>query len=249
LDINPGFAEACYNLANTLAGQRRFDEAIVQYQEALKLRPNFLEARSNFANMLLDHGRAGEAVVQFQKLLEIKPDLAEADYSLGVALADCGRFDEAIAHYQKAVAVKPNYVDAHYNLAAALAARARFSEAVTHYHRAVELEPDSADARNNLARLLATCPEASIRNGAEAVALAQRAVELSGGRDPIMLDTLAAAYAEAGRFADALQTARQAVDLAARQNKAAVANSIQAKIPLYEAGTPFRQTPQLPATK
>jgi Flp pilus assembly protein TadD len=91
-----------------------------------------------------------------------------------------------------------------------------------------------------MAYMLATNPNASIRNGAEAVTLAKRAVELSGGREPAFLDTLAAAYAEAGQFTDAVRTARQAADLAAQQNKAALAESLRGKIPLYEAGTPFR---------
>ena len=95
---------------------------------------------------------------------------------------------------------------------------------------------------NNLAWLLATCPEASVRNGAEAVELARRAVQLSGGREPAILGTLAAAYAEAGRFPEAVQTARKALKLATQQNQHATAEAIQAKIPLYEAGTPFRQT-------
>ena len=94
---------------------------------------------------------------------------------------------------------------------------------------------------NNLAWVLATCREASVRNGAEAIELARRAVELSGGRVPAILGTLAAAYAEAGRFPEAVQTARKALELATQQNKQALAKSIKAKILLYEAGTPFRE--------
>ena len=94
--------------------------------------------------------------------------------------------------------------------------------------------------------MLATCPEASVRNGAEAVELAQRAVQLSDGRVPAILGTLAAAYAEAGRFPEAVQTARKALDLATQRNELALAEEIKAKIPLYEAGTPFRE-PQQPS--
>ena len=96
---------------------------------------------------------------------------------------------------------------------------------------------------NDTAWLLATNPNASVRNGAEAVELAQRAIELSSGQEPAILGTLAAAYAEAGRFAEAVQTARKALELATQQNKPALAESIRAKIRLYEAGKPFRQSP------
>ena len=100
---------------------------------------------------------------------------------------------------------------------------------------------------NDTAWLLATNPNVSVRNGREAVELAQRAVKLSGGREPAILGTLAAAYAETGRFTEAVQTARKAVDLARQQNQQALAESIQAKIRLYEAGKAFRESPSSPA--
>jgi tetratricopeptide (TPR) repeat protein len=98
-----------------------------------------------------------------------------------------------------------------------------------------------------LAWLRATCPEAPVRNGAEAVALAQRAVQLLGGSNADCLDTLAAAYAEAGHFTEAEQTARKALDLATQQKKRALAESIEAKIRLYAAGIPFHESPSSPA--
>jgi len=92
--------------------------------------------------------------------------------------------------------------------------------------------------------LLATSPDAAVRNGADAVAYAQRAVELSKGNEPAILGTLAAAYAEAGQFSEAVQTARRAAALALQQNKRPMAESINATIRLYEANTPFRESRQ-----
>ena len=109
--------------------------------------------------------------------------------------------------------------------------------------RLIRACPKDAALLNDTAWILATSPEASLRNGVEAVELAQRAVELSGGQEPAILDTLAAAYAEAGRFAEAVQTAQKAAKLATQQNKQALAESIKARIRLYEAETPFRATP------
>jgi len=114
---------------------------------------------------------------------------------------------------------------------------------MAHYRKALEIRRDFAEAMNHLARLLAVCPEASLRNGAEAVELAQRVDELTGGRQAEVLDTLAAAYAEAGRFQEALATARKALELATQQNKQALADALRTRIILYEAGKPFRQTP------
>ncbi len=104
--------------------------------------------------------------------------------------------------------------------------------------------PDDVALLNDTAWVLATNPNASIRNGAEAVELAERAVQLSDGREPAVLGTLAAAYAETGRFPEAVQTARKALDLARQQNNQSLAESNRAKIPLYEAGTPFRDIKQ-----
>ena len=92
--------------------------------------------------------------------------------------------------------------------------------------------------------MLATNPNASIRNGAEAVELAQRAVQLSDGREPAILGTLAAAYAEAGRFAEAVKTAEQALALASSQNNAALADTLRTRIKLYQSNSPYRELQQ-----
>ena len=117
-------------------------------------------------------------------------------------------------------------------------------EAVAHYQKALELQPKNAITCKNLAWMLATCPEASVRNGARAVELAERAVWLSGGSDPIFVGTLAAAYAEAGRFPEAIVTAQHAQQLAAAQNKTRLVDALQAQIGLYQAGAPFREAGQ-----
>ena len=123
----------------------------------------------------------------------------------------------------------------------ALQGQGKIAEAVVQWREAVRLQPKQIAFANNLAWVLATCPDAAVRDGAEAVQLAQRAVQLSGGQEPAILGTLAAAYAEAGRFPEAVQTARNALDLATQQNQQALADALRAKIALYEAGRPYRQ--------
>ena len=113
-------------------------------------------------------------------------------------------------------------------------------KALAERRESLRSRPDDVALLNDTAWALATNPNASIRNGAEAVELAQRAAQLSDRREPAILGTLAAAYAEAGRFSEAVQTARQALELATQQNNQSLAESLKAKIPLYEAGTPFR---------
>ena len=105
----------------------------------------------------------------------------------------------------------PDFTHAHYQLGLLLQNRGEFAAAVTQFQKVLELDPKHVTAQNNLAWLLATCPDSSVRNGEKAVEVAQQAVQLSMGRSPEILDTLAAAYAEAGRFPEAVETANRAL--------------------------------------
>ena len=121
-----------------------------------------------------------------------------------------------------------------------LYAQGRTAEALAHWRDGLQLQPNDPPALRRVAWVLATSPDAAIRDGAEAVAFAVRALELSGGKDAQVLDTLAAAYAEKGQFADAALTARRAQARAAQENQPALAHDIGVRIALYEAGQPFR---------
>jgi tetratricopeptide (TPR) repeat protein len=113
-------------------------------------------------------------------------------------------------------------------------------EAIAHYQTSLEIQPQNAITCKNLAWILATCPEASVRNGAKAVELAEQAARLSGSPDPIFIGTLAAAYAEAGRFPEAVATAERAQQLAAAQKNTTLVNTLRGQMGLYQAGAPFR---------
>ncbi len=246
LEIKPYYAEAHYNLGLALAGRGQIDEAIGHYRKALQIKPDYAQAHYSLGNALIGCGQVEEAMVQYRKALEIRPDYAEAHSSLGVALAGCGRLDEAVAHYRKALEINPDDVEAHYNLGTALIGRGQVDEAILHYRKVLKIKPDDVGALNNIAWLRATHSDPKFRDGAEAVRLARRAAELTPN-DPNTLSTLAAAYAEAMRFTEAVQTARKALDLATRQNNPALVKSIQVRMRLYETGKPFHETPSPPA--
>jgi Flp pilus assembly protein TadD len=114
-------------------------------------------------------------------------------------------------------------------------------EAIFHYQQALEMGPQDSAARNNMAWILATSSDASIRDGAKAVDLAQRAVQLSSGRDPSFLRTLAASYAESRRFPEAILTAERGAETANAQGKSALANAIEGDITLYRVNSPLRK--------
>ena len=141
--------------------------------------------------------------------MKLKPDFAAAYCEMGSALAHRGRLKEALPPLRKALELKPDLVTAYDELGVVLSGLGRHEEALRQYRKALQLKPDDASAHNHLAWLLATCPQASLRNGAEAIEQAQRADRLCGGTRPDVLDSLAAGYAEAGWFPEAVATARE----------------------------------------
>ena len=244
LEIEPDCAEAHGNLGLALAGQGRMDEAIVHLRKTTELNPQTAECHYNLANALAKLGQFDEMVAEYRKAMEIKPDFADAHNNLGIALGKCGRFDEATAHFQRALKLKPDYTDARNNLDLARSQREAVLKALAGRRELLRSRPEDVALLNDTAWALATNPNASVRNGAEAVELAQRAVQLSGGREPAVLGTLAAAYAEAGRFLEAVKTGEQALALAGSQNNAALTDALQTRIKLYRADSPCRDSQQ-----
>jgi protein O-mannosyl-transferase len=240
-ELKPDFAEAHSNLGFALARRGRLDEAAAQCRKALEIKPDCADAYNNFGFALEKGGRFDEAIPKFNKALELNPDFAGAHNNLGAALVALGRLDEAIIQFQMVLKTKPDHSDARNNLAIVQSQREELRKMLAGRRESLRSRPDDLALLNDTAWMLATNPNASIRNGAEAVELAERAVQLSGGREPAVLGTLAAAYAEAGRFSEAVDMARKASERAAEQNNQSLAESIKAKISLYEARTPLRE--------
>jgi tetratricopeptide (TPR) repeat protein len=243
LTIDPKFAEVENNLGILLTKQGKPSEAIEHYQKAIELKPTRAEFYDNLGNLLADHGRVSDAIPEFEKALEIDPDNAKFHYNFANIYFSQGNWDEAINQYQQALKQMPDSIHAHYQLGLALQCRGHFAAAIEQFQKVVELNPLHITAQNNLAWLLATCPEASLRNGQKAVELAQQAVQLSGGTSPQILDTLAAAYAESGRFPEAVKTARRASDLSVAQNNKALTEVIQNQLKLFESHSPYHEKP------
>jgi tetratricopeptide (TPR) repeat protein len=241
LQIKPDYADAHYNLGNALLQKGSVDEAIIHYRKALQIKPDYPEAHVNLGTALLQKGSGDDAIAHFQKALQIKPDYADAHYNLGNALLQKGSVDEAIIHYRKALQIKPDYAETHNNLALALFQKGSVDDAIAHFQKALQIKPDYPEAQNNLAWLLATSPQASVRNGNKAVELAQQANQLSGGKNPNILHTLAAAYAEAGRFGNAMRTAEEAMELARAAGRQDLAEQLNGELKLFKAGLPFHQ--------
>jgi tetratricopeptide (TPR) repeat protein len=223
-------------------------EAIEQYERALQLKPNFAGAYCNLGIALARQGKLSEAVQHFERALQIEPDFAEAHYNLGnaldylgMALAAEGQFAEAIRNYRRAIQANPDRPEIYFHLGMALGQSGRTRDALVQYQEALRLNPELAGALNNLAWILATSSDDGLRNGAEAIRLAERACELTHHDKPLYIGTLAAAYAEAGRFSEAVATAERAEQLATKAGLTAVAEKNRQALEFYRTGKSYHE--------
>jgi protein O-mannosyl-transferase len=242
LRISPDDPDTESNIGAALLQQGDADEAISHLRRAVEKWPGHAQAHINLGNAFLQNRDTDAAIAEYEKTFALPFDHAESHYSIGNALRQKGDIGEAIVHYQKALELRPDYANAHNNLANAFRQEGRIQEAVHEYEAALKSEPDSVLAENNLAWILATSPNASVRNGAKAVQLAERANQLSAGSDPIILHTLAAAYAENRQFSEAVQAAQRALDLAETNGMTSLAESLRSKLALYQGASPYHET-------
>ena len=244
LEMQPDFWDADYNLGIALLKKGQVDEAIVHCSKAVTIAPNDPDAQVALGNALLQKERIDDAIVHYQKALSMRPDYFLAQHSLSHAFLEKGEIDAAISHCRAALLIQPENADAHTNLAIALDEKGQTAEAVQNYEKALEISPQSVSALTNLAWLLATCSNASFRNGTKAIELAGEADQLSGGTNTLVLRALAAAYAESGQFGKGIEIARAAMQLARTQGDNFLVGALQQEIALYELALPYRETPK-----
>lgn len=239
IQINPNFADGYYNLGVALAAKGQSDQAIKYYRQALQLNPSHSQAHYNLGIALVAKGRLDEAIENYRQAIQIKPDFSEALDNLGIALADMGRLDEAITNFSKTIHINPDHFKAHYNLGLVLAAQGRFEEAIDNFRQAVRLNPDFPQAMNRLAWLLAVSPDEKLRNGNESVGWAERACELTHHGNPLFVETLSAAYAEEGRFPEAVTAAEMVEQLANAAGLKNLSEKNRQLLELYRVGKPY----------
>jgi protein O-mannosyl-transferase len=237
------------NLGYLCNDRGELDKAISHFEAASRIRSGKRDVhydlgsafvQMNLADALARKGLPDEAMVHYQAAIELQPDYANAYYNRGSVLLAKGRIDEAIADWEKTLQIQPNDADAHTGLGNAFLRKGSLQEAIAHYKEASALAPEDPHSRNNIAWVLATASDASLRDGSRAVGFAEQAVQLSGGREPQFIRTLAAAYAESGRFSEALAAAQQAAAIATMQGKADVANRLKKDLVLYRERQPMR---------
>lgn len=266
VQLEPDYTEARNNLGGLLLIQGRVDEAIAQFRQVIEAEPDHARAHYNLAKAFLQRGESEQAIAHFQKALEGHPNstpdsgspsspsepdapgaaferefFAEVHEDLAQVLVQKGRVDDAIVHFKLALERRPDDATAYSALGALFEQKHQAGNAIGHYRMALKLQPQNADVLNNLAWIRAANAEAGFRDGPEAVDLAERACRLTDFRQPLMVGTLAAAYAEAGRFDDAVATAEKARALAIALGQQDVAAKNLELIRLFKARQPYRE--------
>jgi tetratricopeptide (TPR) repeat protein len=240
---NPDAWAARNDLGVILAarGGTNYDAAIEQFTASLKSNPDNPDAHANLGQTLLLQGKFAQAGAEFQAALRLNPLDAQAHRNYAAALGHDGKQSEAIRQLQAALSLKPDF-PARLELAGLLCQAGELRQAAAQYRQALQAKPDCVEALNNLAFLLATASDDRLRDGAEAARLAERALRLPPVKGMCVGGTLAAAYAEAGRFPEAVATAEKAVreETAAGETRFAELNNYL--LTYYRAGKPWHGT-------
>jgi len=192
-------------------------------------------AHEGLAVAFSELGQAEEALTEFQVVLKMRGDDTGASfyYNWGVALDRANQTQESIACFEKSLRIRPDCPRAHFNLANLLVSEGKRGEAIGHFDEAIRQKPDYVKAHYNLAWVLATTDPQSGGDPCRAVVLAQRACQLAGEDSPLGLDVLAAAYAAAGRFPEAIATAQKGVHAASLAGETILSQQIEARLKLY----------------
>jgi len=216
-----------------------FQNEFTLWQNCIKHNPGSWMAHSNLGTVLLHQGNVDGAVAHYQKSVEIRPDEPATRIEIATALQLKGRLDEAAGHYKAVLKVRPDYGQAHINYAILLMKMGRADDAIVHINRALVLPMVDKNWQGlaALAWALGTSPDVSMRDGKVAVKLAQLANGFTKSGNPEVLQILAAAYAEAGQFKEAAETAQKALSLARHE---ALADEIRVQLACYLKDEPFR---------
>lgn len=232
-------AESAQNSAVALAQLGDDQGSIPLFELSIALKPR-AQAYGNMGVSLARLGRLPEAAKAFERALELGPGDPRAELRLGATLLDLGRLAEALAHLRRATELAPTNAEALGYLARALIRDKRHAEAIVALERVLAIAPHDVPASQSLAWILATAPDAKLRDGTRAA----RIVEPLLARTPddiALLDTLAAAYAESGRFTEARARVQRAIEVAAQRGRTEAVGPLRARLLVYERGEAFHQ--------
>ena len=254
VQINPQFADALNNLGCALrhrdpdmddaTHEEQLDEAVKCFRAAIEAIPNHADAHSNLGLTLWQLKQPEAALEQLRTALRLQPNHIDANVTYARYLCEMaeaehkdGKKDEAAAHLREALPCLTRVIRLD-------AQNARAFETLGRVRQLQEKHQEAVQATSTAAWLMATSANAMVRDGRKAVELAAKLVHNDGGREPKSLDILAAAHAEAGDFAKAVENEKKAVELAAKAGHKPLAAAMRQRLALYERRQPFRETPK-----
>jgi tetratricopeptide (TPR) repeat protein len=259
LDVTKDNYVVHFAIAGPLREQGKLNETIYHCLEAIRIKPKYTKALHGLGIALCESGRIDEAIVYYKKAIEIDPYFYDARANLALALAAKGdsvanhinkghalvlqgKPAEAIVRLTQALWLDPNSAEAHHYLGQAMIKAGKIDQAISHFERALRFKPDWVEPLNNLAWFMVTSKDTTIHKPDKAVRFAQRACELTNYKKPEFLDTLAAAYAAAGDFRKAVETAEKALELCQSSEQNTLKKEIENRLVLYKAGKPYIET-------
>ncbi|HTJ00820.1 MAG TPA: tetratricopeptide repeat protein [Dongiaceae bacterium] len=237
-------AIARINLGVALEQAGQPQAALAQYKIAEQLDPSRVQVHNNLGNLYDAQGQTNEALAEFREALRLQPHAPLVLCNLATLLVKLGQFGAAMTNYAVAAQLAPADARPEYLMGKAELHQGRPVAAVGHFRAALARDRNDAHALVYLARVLAASSEAAVRNGVEAVSLAERANALTGGGQPQVLDVLAMAYAEAGRFPAAIEVIEQAIPIATAAGDSDLVAAMRSREAKYQAGQPWREPPE-----
>ena len=241
VEKNPHSYAVHNNLATALEEKGDLHGAENHYKKALELKSDEDQVHYNLGALYAKIKQDDKAVYHYEQAIRINPENSSAHNNLGFIFAGKGDLDKAIQHYEKSLILRPDHPRTHFNMGNALMLKGDTKGAVGNYKRALQLDPRLPDLANTLAWILATNKDSEIRNGKEAVLYAEMACKGTGYKEAAILDTLAAAYAEAGRFQEAVITAQKAIEKAEKSQDKSVVEEMKKRLQLYQSGKAYHE--------
>jgi tetratricopeptide (TPR) repeat protein len=236
----PSFHGPYFNLAKIAMKHGNYAEAVTNFEKVIELKPHHVHSYQGLGAAYEAQGQFDKAVLGYTKALELRPDYVEAYYKVALCFYELGEFRAPDKYATAVLMIESSYVDAAISLAERLLERQQIRLSYEHYLRILELQEDSVTVLNALAWIQAACDIEGLGNPEQALERALRACEMTDYGTPEVVDTLAVAYAAAGRFHEARETAQKAIRAAQSAGNTALAQRIKSRLNLYNAEKPFR---------
>jgi tetratricopeptide (TPR) repeat protein len=237
--LEPESANTYHNRGNAFQLKGDLNAALADYDKAIQLNPKVANAYGDRGNVYTSKGKFTEAIRDYDEAIRLDAQNPLAYFARGYLYQQKGDFDKAIADLDKAIKLDPKLLGAYQNRAFIYGANGDNEKAIADYKQAVGLDAKNASSYNGLAWILSTCPNDRLRDGKQAVEYANKACLLSEWKDPNMVDTLAAAYAENGEYEQAIKWATQYLETPNLSDKETP--GARSRLALYQAHKPYHR--------